>query len=95
MKYIIKRSKVLNKIIFYLGQVFFKIFGKTPNIAYMAMVNLYCLTNGRFLEKKGRKKNFLTFLNIKANYLKRLLQKMYMKLQKKLIKKDIKFLNTN
>ena len=56
MKDVIKKSKLLNKTIFYLGQVFFKIFGKTPNIEYMAMVNLYCLKNLKFLEKKNKKK---------------------------------------
>ena len=70
MKDVIKKSKLLNKTIFYLGQVFFKIFGKTPNIAYMAMVNLYCLTNGRFLEKKNKKKEFSYFFKSQSKLFK-------------------------
>ena len=72
MKDIIKKSKVLNKTIFYLGQVFFKIFGKTPKVAYMAMINLYCLTNGRFLEKTGQKNEFSYFFKSKSKLFKKI-----------------------
>ena len=57
MKLLIKKSTFLNIIIFHSGYLFFKLFGKTPKVFYMSMVNLYCLTNGKFLEKfnKGEK----------------------------------------
>lgn len=55
MKTILKKSKFLNKILFYLGFWIFKFFSVTPKISYMAMVNLYCITNGKFLEKFNRK----------------------------------------
>lgn len=57
MKSTLKKSILLNKIFFYFGFWIFKIFSVTPKISYMAMVNLYCLTNGKFLEKFNQKKN--------------------------------------
>ena len=72
MKYIIKKSKILNYIVFCLGQLFFEIFGKTPKIAYMAMINLYCLTNGRFLEKINSKKEFSSLLKSQSKLFKKI-----------------------
>ena len=65
MKKIIINSKFINKIIFYLGYLWFNIAGKTPNYSKMAMINLYCLTGGVFItnfNKRFKKSNF-NFLN--------------------------------
>ena len=70
MKSIFKKSKILNKIVFYLGKVFFQLFGKTPKIAYMAMVNLYCLTNGKFLAKLNQRNNFSSTINEQSKFFK-------------------------
>lgn len=51
MKHFLKKSIFFNKGIFYLGYVIFKLFGKTPKVSHMSMINLYCLTNGHFLDK--------------------------------------------
>lgn len=58
MKQFIKRSLFLNKVIFYIGYFIFKCFGKTPRISYMAFVNLYCLSNGKFLERFNQANNY-------------------------------------
>ena len=55
MNLLLKKSLFVNKIIFYIGNIIFLITKRTPNVSYMAMVNLYCLTNGKFLEKFNRK----------------------------------------
>ena len=58
MKQFIKRSLFLNKVIFYAGYFIFICFGKTPRISYMAFVNLFCLSNGKFLQKFNHANNY-------------------------------------
>ena len=58
MKSLLKQSTILNKIIFYLGWIYFSYTGKTPKISYMAMINLYCLSNGNFLKKLNQRNSF-------------------------------------
>ena len=66
MKNILKKSIILNKVFFYLGYLIFKIFGKTPRIFYMSMVNLYCLTNGRFLDNLKPRHKYIFNSNLKS-----------------------------
>jgi len=49
MKKLISQSMFINKCLFYYGYYFFKIFGITPYYSHRAMINLYCLTNGKFI----------------------------------------------
>lgn len=84
MKKIIKKSIVVNKILFYCGFLYFKFFGTTPYISHMAMVNLYCLTNGKFLSKFSEKEKFTFYVkqqsklfnNVKTNDLKKVVEEI-------------------
>ena len=58
MNNLYKRSFFLNKVLFYIGYFIFICFGKTPRISYMAFINLYCLSNGKFLERLNKNNNY-------------------------------------
>ena len=72
MKNIIKRSIILNKGIFYLGYVIFKLFGKTPKVSHMSMINLYCLTNGHFLDNLNFGKKYVSNSDINSILFKKI-----------------------
>ena len=61
MKFFLKKSLFVNKIIFYLGYIIFLITKRTPKLSYMAMVNLYCITNGHFLDRLHKRNSFSKF----------------------------------
>lgn len=64
MKKYIKKSILVNKILFNLGYFIYMIIGYTPRISYMSMINLYCLTNGQFLFDFNKKsKVYYDFVN--------------------------------
>ena len=72
MKNILKKSITINKLLFYLANLLFKLSGTTPRMSYMAMINLYCLTNGRFLAKMNQKKEFSYFLKSQSKLFKKI-----------------------
>ena len=59
LKKVLKKSLIFNKALFYLGYVIFKLFGKTPRVSYMSMVNIYCITNGQFLDNLNFGKKYV------------------------------------
>lgn len=87
MKERIKNSIIINAIILYLGYTYFIFFKKTPRYSYMSLINLYCLTNGRFLNFFN--KNFLDKSMIalypKSNSFKNSSKEDYKKINKNLI----------
>tara|TARA_B110000977_G_C11090040_1_gene496383 strand:- start:5626 stop:6621 length:996 start_codon:yes stop_codon:yes gene_type:complete len=58
VKKTLKKSIFFNKIIFYLGYFWFNLTGKTLHYSKMAMINLYCLTNGVFISKFNERFKF-------------------------------------
>ena len=84
MKKYIKKSILINKILFYIGYITFKIIGYTPRISYMSMINLYCLTGGKFLFDFNKKsKVFEGFVN-NSNFFKDVNRKDLIKINSEL-----------
>ena len=70
MKKYIKKSILINKILFFIGYITHKIIGYTPRVSYMSMINLYCLTSGKFLFDFNKKsKVYEDFVNY-SNFFK-------------------------
>ncbi len=70
MKKFIKKSILINKILFYIGYIIHKITDYTPRVSYMSMINLYCLTSGKFLFDFNKKnKVYKDFMN-NSNFFK-------------------------
>lgn len=48
MKNVLNNSKFLNIIVIWVGILIFKLTGKSPKLTQKALINIYCLTNGRY-----------------------------------------------
>ena len=58
MKNILRNSYLINVIIFRIGYLLYSITGKTLYLSYKSMINLYCITNGQFLNKLNNSRKF-------------------------------------
>ena len=84
MKKYIKKSILINKILFYVGYIAHKIIGYTPRLSYMSMINLYCLTGGKFLFDFNKKsKVYEDFVN-NSNFFKDVNRKDLIKINSEL-----------
>lgn len=91
-KNFLKKNKIINLISFYFGFYVFKITKKNFFFSYRSLVNLYCLTNGYFLQKINDKESTTRNSSISKDLTKinDLLKKYgYHKLKKPLEKKKI------
>ncbi len=58
MREIFRNSYFINIIIFRIGYLIYMITGKTLYLSYRSMINLYCITNGEFLNKLNLSQKF-------------------------------------
>ena len=49
VKKVFKKSLIFNKVIVFLGVIYFHFFKKTPKICHQSLINLYIITNGSYL----------------------------------------------
>lgn len=59
MREIFRNSYFINIIIFRIGYLIYMITGKTLYLSYRSMINLYCITNGEFLNKLNLSQKFI------------------------------------
>ena len=95
MREIFRNSYFINIIIFRIGYLIYMITGKTLYLSYRSMINLYCITNGDFLNKLNLSKSLQIEILGKAVFLKILIKQKLNLFQMIYVTRVMQYLSKN